>query len=309
MDDAIVIGGSAAGTAAGIYLARRKMKFRLVAFDFGGEVATSGEIANYPGFKMTDGIELTEKFLEHLRSYGVEPELEVKVSAVKKISEGHFVIEGEKNGAPMKYEARAVIAATGSHPRELDAPGAKEFRGKGLSYCTICDGPLFKDKVVATIGGGDSANESGIMMNEIAKKVYVITKNPDMKGDPSLIARLKASKNVVIVPNAVTTRILGDKFVSGVEYEDAVTKERKTIASEGVFVHIGMIPNSGFLPQEAAKNAYGEIVVDKGGATSVSGIFAAGDITDTPYKQVGISVGQGIAAALSAVTYVNKLAN
>jgi alkyl hydroperoxide reductase subunit AhpF len=309
MDDVIVIGGSAAATAAGIYLARRKMKFRIVAIEWGGEVATSGEISNYPGFIKTDGIELSEKFLEHLRSYGVEPELGVRVLKIQKLAEGHFRVEAEKNGSPIVYEARAVIVATGSRPRELNVPGEKEFRGKGLSYCTVCDGPLFKDKVVVTIGGGDSANESGIMMNEIAKKVYVLTKNPDMKGDPSLIARLKSGKNVTIIPNANTTRILGDKFVTGVEYEDMLTHEKKVIEADGVFVHIGMIPNTDFMPPEVKKNPYGEVIIDQNCMTSVPGLFAAGDLTEISFKQIGIAVGQGTIAALAAVTYVNKLSS
>lgn len=307
MDDVIVIGGSAAGTASAIYLARRKMRFRLIAIEWGGEVATCGEIANYPGFVKTDGVELAEKFLEHVKSYGVEPELGVRVSKIEKLGEGHFRISADKNGTPVVYEARAVIVATGSRPRELAVPGEKEFRGKGVSYCTVCDGPLFKNKIVVTIGGGDSANESGIMMNEIAKKVYVLTKNPDMKGDPSLISRLKASKNVEIIPNAITTRIFGDTFVTGVEYEDANTKEKKVLKADGVFVHIGMIPNVDFLPPEVKKNPYGEVVIDQNCMTSITGLFAAGDLTAIPFKQIGIAVGQGIIAALAAVTYLNKL--
>lgn len=310
MDDVIVIGGSAGATAAAIYLARRNMKFRVVSFDFGGEVAISGEIGNYPGFPMTDGIELSDKFREHLHTYGIEPELDVKIISVKKLAEGHFVVEGKKNnnGESVQYDARAVIIATGSKPRELGVPGEKEFRGKGLSYCTVCDGPLFGGKTVVTIGGGDSANESGIMMNAIAKKVYVLTKNQDMKGDSSLISRLKAGKNVRVIPNAVTTKVFGNTFVTGVEYEDAVTKEKKVIEAQGVFVHIGMIPNSEFLPQEVSKNHSGEIMIDKNCMTSVPGIFAAGDVTEVPFKQIGVAVGQGTIAALSAVTYVNKLA-
>lgn len=308
MDDVLVIGGSAGAAAAGIYLARRHMKFRIVSFDWGGEVATSGEIGNYPGFVDTNGIELAQKFLEHLRSYKVEPETEVKITSVNKLTEGHFVAEGEKNGQPVKYESRSVIVTTGSHPRELNVPGEKEFRGKGVSYCTVCDGPLFPGKVVVTIGGGDSANESGIMMNEIASKVYVLTKNPDMKGDPSLITRLKASKNVTIIPNAIAKRVLGDKFVTGVEYEDAKTKEKKTIEAQGIFVHIGMIPNVDFLPPDIAKNPYNELIVDTNSMqTSIPGIFAAGDITEVPFKQIGIAVGQATIAALAAVTYVSKL--
>ena len=308
MDDVLIIGGSAASTAAAIYLARRHAKLRVVSYDWGGEVARSGEIGNYPGFVATDGIELSEKFLEHIRSYEVEPELEIKITSLKKEAEGHFVAGGVKNGEKVRYEAKAVIVSTGSHPRELGVPGEKEFRGKGLTYCTVCDGPLYKGKVVATIGGGDSANESGIMMNDIASKAYVLTKNPAMKGDPSLISRLRASKNVTIIPSASTTQILGEKFVTGLEYEDVLTKEKKTLEVQGVFVHIGMIPNVDFLPNAVEKNQFGEVVVDKNTMqSSMPGLFAAGDVTDMPFKQVGISIGQGTVAALAAVTYINKL--
>lgn len=308
MDDAIVIGGSAAGTAAAIYLARRKMKFRLVAMEWGGEVAVSGEIGNYPGFTKIDGVALARNFLEHVKFYGIEPELGVRVAKIQKLGEGHFSVEAEKSGKTVVYEAKSVIVATGSHPKELNVPGEKEFRGKGVTYCTVCDGPLFKDKVVVTIGGGDSGSESGIMMNEIAKKVYVLTKNPDMKGDPSLISRLKAGRNVTFIPNAITTRVIGDKLVTGVEYEDAITKEKKNLSVEGVFVHIGMSPNANFMPLDIEKNKQGEIVVDQNCMTSEPGLFAAGDVTGVSFKQIGIAVGQGIIAALAAVTYVNKLA-
>lgn len=308
MDDVIVIGGSAAGTAAAIYLARRNMKFRLVALEWGGEVAVSGEIGNYPGFVKTDGVELSQKFLEHVRSYDVEPELDVRVSKIEKLNQGHFRVETQKNGKPVIYESRAVIIATGSRPKELNIPGEKEFRGKGVTYCTVCDGPLFKGKVVVTIGGGDSANESGIMMNEIAKKAYVLTKNPDMKGDSSLINRLKSSKNVTLLTNGKATRVIGDKFVKALQYEDVNSKEKKIIEVDGIFVHIGMAPNTDFVPAEVNKNPYGELIIGQDCATSVPGIFAAGDVTEIMFKQIGIAVGQGITAALSAVRYVNKLA-
>jgi len=307
MDDVVVIGGSAAGTAAGIYLARRNIEFRVISIDFGGEVLLSGDIQNWPGIPETNGMELTEKFREHLAYYKVAPELDVAVTGIKKNPEGRFIIEAFKNGESVSYDAKAVIIATGSHPRELHVPGEKEFRGKGLSYCTVCDGPLFGKKTVVTIGGGDAASESGIMLNDIAEKAYVITKNPYMKGDPSLISRLHACLKVTLITNGMTKRILGNQFVTGVEYEDVVTKEIKTIEAQGVFVHIGMIPNSGFVPPGVERNQYGEIVVDKNCETSVKGIFAAGDVTDTRFKQIGIAVGQGITAALAAVTYVNKL--
>lgn len=308
MTEVIIIGASAAGISAAIYLLRRGIQPLILGFTLGGEMALSGEVGNYPGFGHTSGIELTEKFLAHLKSYGAEPVLGVKVTAVEK-GENGFVVSGwkdeEKNR--VSYQTKSVIIASGAHPRELNVPGEKEWRGKGVSYCTVCDGPLFKGKTVAIIGGGDSANEAGIMMNEIAEKVYVLTKNPEMKGDLSLIKRLKASKNVEIIPNALTTRIFGETLVSGLEYRDLLSGETKTLAVQGVFIHIGMIPNSEFVMPELARNERGEIIIDKFCRTNLPGIFAAGDVTDVPYKQIGIAVGQGICAGLSAVDYLNKL--
>jgi len=207
-----------------------------------------------------------------------------------------------------EYRAKAVILATGSHPRELGILGEKELRGKGLSYCTVCDGPIFKDKDIVIIGGGDSASEAGIMMNEIAKKAYVLTKNSVMKGDTSLIKKLQRCKNVEIITEAQTTKIDGEKFVSGVGYKDLKTGQEKFLSAEGVFVHIGMIPNTDFLKiPELKTNELREIIIDKSCQTNVSGFFAAGDLTDVQHKQIGIAVGQGICAALSCVDYLNKL--
>jgi alkyl hydroperoxide reductase subunit AhpF len=188
----------------------------------------------------------------------------------------------------------------------LGIPGEKEFRGKGVSYCTVCDGPVFKGKTTVTIGGGDSANESGIMLNDIAERAYVITKNPDMKGDASLIKRLRSSPRVTLITQAMTKKIIGSQFVEAVEYEDLTTHETKQIQTDGVFIHIGLIPNSAFIPQEINRNDRGEIIVDKLMQTSVKGVFAAGDVTDMPHKQIGIAVGQGIIAALSCLDYLNK---
>ncbi|MEW5805123.1 MAG: FAD-dependent oxidoreductase [Patescibacteria group bacterium] len=308
MFEVIIIGASAAGISSAIYLSRRGIKPLILGFELGGEMALSGEVGNYPGFGQTNGVELTEKFLSHLRQYQAEPVLGVKITGLKKADDG-FTVEGWKDSEAnqVKYQAKAVIIASGAHPRELNVPGEKELRGKGVSYCTVCDGPLFKDKVVVIIGGGDSANEAGIMMNEIAQKTYLITKNPEMKGDPSLIRRLKESKNVEIIPKAMTEKILGDGFVSGIEYKDLSSGETKTIQAQGVFIHIGMIPNSDFVMPELAKNERGEIIIDKFCRTNLPGVFAAGDITDVQYKQIGIAVGQGICAGLSAVDYLNKL--
>ncbi len=304
----LIIGVSTAGCSAAIYCTRRGMKPLLAGVDFGGEMALSGEVGNYPGFGTTNGIELVQKFSDHIKMYDIEPELGVRITSLRQIENG-FVAQGWK-GSPenvVNYEARSVIIATGTHPRELSVAGEKEFRGKGLSYCTVCDGPLFKNKTTVTIGGGNSANESGLMLADIASHAYVMTKNQAMKGDVLLIERLKNHPNVMIIPNAFITKIIGADFVSAVEYKDATSGEIKTIDAQGVFVHIGMIANADFVMPELERTPQGEIIADSLCKTNIPGIFAAGDVTNFPYRQLGIASGQGIVAALSCVDYLNKL--
>lgn len=319
--DLIIIGGSAAAAAAGIYAVRRNLNFRMISKDFGGEVATSGEVDNYPGVPDSNGIELADKFRKHLADYGVEPELGVEVEKIKKLEDGTFCLTAKKDGATgmageklssdgeralkCDYVAKAVIITTGVHPRELDVPGEKELRNKGVSYCTVCDGPLFKDKTVAIIGGGNSALEAGIMMAGIASKVYMINKNTAFKGEQVLMDNLMKSNNVEVVYNAVTSEILGDGLVSGLKYKDQ-SGERE-LKVDGIFIHIGMVPNSGLAPEGVEKNNFGEIVVSKNCETGIPGLFAAGDVTDVPFKQIVISAGQGTCALLQAVNYLNRL--
>ena len=321
--DLIIIGGSAAATTAGIYAARRNLNFKIITKDFGGEVATSGEIANWPGIIKTDGITLAQQFREHLESYKVEIEDGVEAEKITKMPDGTFCIAARAEAGPKMaaekltdgqkateakcdYTARAVIVTTGVHPRELSVPGEKEFRNKGVSYCTTCDGPLFKGKIVATIGGGNSALESGLMLADIAEKVYMINKNPEFKGDQVLIDNLKSKKNVEIIYSVSTTEIMGNEFVTGLRYTDqaGASKELKV---DGIFVHIGMLPNSQIVPPEVEKNKFGEIIVDKNCQTNLPGLYAAGDVTDVPFKQIVISAGQGCCAVLSAVQYLNRL--
>lgn len=328
MFDLIIIGGSAAATSAGIYAVRRNLNFKIITKDFGGEVATSGEIANWPGIIKTDGVALARQFKEHLASYGVEPEEDIEVEKIIKQADGTFCITAKKDGQPkmateklttktqrgqeyMKLEqcdyiAKTVIVATGVHPRELNVPGEKEYRNKGVSYCTVCDGPLFAGKVTTVIGGGNSALEAGLMLADIATKVYVINKNPAFKGDQVLIDNLLTKKNVEIIYNVQTTEIVGQEFVTGVKYTDqsGTPQELKT---DGIFIHIGMLPNSGIVPSEVQKNQFGEIKVDTNCQTNIPGLYAAGDVTDVPFKQIVIAAGQGCCAVLSAVNYLNKL--
>jgi len=305
MYDLIIIGGSAAATSAGIYAARRELNFKIVTKDFGGEVATSGEIGNWPGVNQTDGITLANQFKEHLKFYNVIPEEGLEVEGISKQEDGTFCIK-IKGGGACDYVAKSVILATGVYPRELNIPGEKEFRNKGVSYCTVCDGPLFKSKTVAVIGGGNSALEAALMLADISSKVFVVNKNPVFAGDEILTDKLKTKPNVEIIYEAMTTEIFGKKFAEGLKYKDKDEQTREILA-EGIFVHIGMMPNSAIVPPEVQKNKFGEIITDKNCATNVPGLYAAGDVTDTPFKQIVVAVGQGCIAALSAVQYLNKL--
>lgn len=306
--DLIIVGGSAAATAAGVYAARRELNFKIITKEFGGEVATSGDIGNWPGIPMTDGIKLAQQFRDHLASYNVEPEEAMIVQSVAKQSDGTFVVKGIRDGLgdPFEYQAKAVILTTGVHPRELTVPGEKEYRIKGVTYCTTCDGPLFKDKIVATVGGGNSALESALMMADIAKKVYVINKNAHFKGEQVLIDKLVAKPNVEILYNAKTKEIFGEQFVKGLKYTDPEDKEY-TLELEGIFVHIGMVPNSGIVPADVQRDTFGQIKVNENMETSVAGLYAAGDVTTVPFKQIVIAAGQGCIATLSAVNYLNML--
>lgn len=319
--DLIIIGGSAAATAAGIYAARRNLNFKIITKDFGGEVATSGEIGNWPGINQTDGIILSRQFKDHLKFYGVELEEGVGVEKITKQENGLFCISAKQNGEAMAsdklsdgeepslkcdYQAKTVIIATGVHPKELNITGEREFRNKGVSYCTVCDGPLFSGKITATIGGGNSALESALMLADICPKVYVINKNPQFKGDQILIDKLKTKSNVEIIFGAKTAEIAGEQFVTGLKYANADGSDEELKVS-GIFIHIGMVPNSSIAPEGTEKSNFGEIVVNKNCETTVPGLYAAGDVTDVPFKQIVIAAGQGTVALLSAINYLNRL--
>lgn len=304
--DLIIIGSSAAGVTAGIYAARAGMNFKIIANDTGGEVALSGEVLNYPGFPKTNGIELSQKFNEHLAANNVIPEIGVWVEKIEK-KNNIFFVNAKKGDESAEYQAKAVIVATGVHPKKLDIPGEEEFRGKGVTYCTVCDGPLFRGKTTVTIGGGNSALESALMMSGIAKKVYVITKYPEMKGEKVLIDKLKKAPNVEIIGNALTQKIIGGGFVSSVEYQSKIDNNINKVEVQGVMIHIGNIPNSSMVSPEVRKNKFGAIEISARCESSAPGLFAAGDVTDGAYKQVVIAAGQGAIAALAAVDYLNRL--
>lgn len=311
--DLIIIGAAAAGSAAAIYASRRNLNFVIIGKDIGGEVALSGDVGNWPGIIETSGFELAQNFRKHVESYDKKIEEGWEVTEIKKEGNTHIVKAKNSRGEEKTWHSIAVIIASGIHPRHLNIPGEEELKGKGVTYCTVCDGPLFRGKTTTTIGAGNSALESALMMAGIAKKVYLVTKYSDTpedkggfpRGENILIDKVKKLDNVEIIYNAETKEILGNDFVEKIKYIDNQDSTEKEIETDAIMVHIGMIPNSGFVTC-GSKNRAGEIEVDIKCNTDCAGVFAAGDVTNTPFKQIVISAGHGATAALSAIEYINK---
>lgn len=313
MYDLVIIGGSAAAMPAAIYAARRHLNFIVVTKDIGGEMALSGEVNNWPGIQSISGIELAKQFHEHVKSYGVNIEQDMEVTDIKQEKKHHIVVAKNGKGEEKTYETKTVIVTSGIHPRPLNIKGEVELKGRGVTYCTVCDGPLFRNKITATIGAGNSALESALMMSDIAKKVYIITRHPNTpeklggfpKGETILVKKMKEKENVEIIYNATVKEVAGTDFVEGIIYEDNETKEVKEVKVNGIMAHIGTVPNTDFI-NSVKKNHQNEIEININCETDVPGIFAAGDCTNIPYKQIAIAAGQGVIAAMSAINYINR---
>jgi alkyl hydroperoxide reductase subunit AhpF len=312
MLDLIIIGGSAAGCSAAVYAARRNLNFKMITDNLGGEVALSGIVGNWPGNIRIHGFELAQQFVAHVKHYKVDIEEGRKVEKIEPIK-NHFLITAKNAVDETKqYETKTLIVATGIHPRKLNIPGENELRNKGVTYCTVCDGPLFKGKTTTTIGSGNAALESAYTMSKIANKVYILSKYPNAKknnyGFPPaeniLIERVSQLPNVEIIYNASAIEIIGQNKVTGLKYKEGDGTE-KTIVTDATMIHVGQLPNSQLI-DFVDKNKMGEIIVDKKCQSSFKGIFAAGDVTDTPYKQIGVATGQGITSALAAIEYINR---
>lgn len=307
----IIIGGGPAGAAAGVYAARKRIKSLLIADEYGGQSMVSPDVQNWIGIVSLSGIELAKKLEEHLKAYAqgvLEFKENVKVAKVfqlKKTSEkGGPVFEVETDKGE-KCEARAVIVASGARRRKLNVKGAEEFDNKGIVYCASCDAPLFKDQDVVVIGGGNAGLEAAEQLIAYAKSIYILELGPKFKGDEITQKRVFANPKVTPIENAKTLEIKGDNFVSGLLYKDTKTGEEKELAVEGVFVEIGSIPNTDFVKGFLKLNEYGEIVIDhKNSRTSVEGIWAAGDVTDQPYKQNNISMGDAVKALEDAYVWL-----
>ncbi|MCX6813183.1 MAG: FAD-dependent oxidoreductase [Candidatus Azambacteria bacterium] len=308
MYDVIIIGGGPAGAAAGVYSARKKLKTLIIADSFGGQSLVSDSIENWIGVKKMTGLELAEMLEEHVRAQeNVEIKMPEKAVSVKEISGGlpaqaGWEISTDRNNV---YQAKALIVASGGRRRHLNILGEDKFEGKGVSYCSTCDAPVFKNKSVAVIGGGDAGLEAVIDLMPYASKIYLISNKELLTGDSSTQEEIKKSDKVSVIMNADAQEILGDKFISGLKYLDKNDNQIRELKVEGIFVEIGSVPNSEFVKDLVSTNQKGEIVINhKTGATSRPGIFAAGDVTDEIYKQNNISAGDAVAAALSAYNYL-----
>ena len=308
MYDLIIIGGGPAGSAAGVYAARKKIHTLLITESFGGQSEVSADIQNWIGTKSISGYDLARSLEEHVRA---QEDLVVatsqKVTSVSESAEKIFMVSTD---AGVTYRARALIVTTGARRRKLGIPGEEEFNGRGVAYCATCDAPLFKGKAVAVVGGGNAGLESAIDLLPYAKKITLLEFGSSLKGDPVTQEKVRRG-GVDIILNAESKSIISDKegkFVAGLEYHDRKTNETKKLDVGGVFVEIGSVPNSDMVKELVALNKMREIIIDhKTTAISREGIWAAGDVTDEMFKQNNISAGDGVKAALAAYAYLQNM--
>lgn len=297
--DILVVGGGPAGASAAIYAARKGIRTGIVAERFGGQIMDTVGIENFIGTKYTEGPKLAASLEEHVNAYDVDI---IKSQRAKSLKKNELIEVELESGAVLK--SKAVIISTGARWRNINVPGEAEFKNKGVAYCPHCDGPIFEGKHVAVIGGGNSGVEAAIDLAGIVKHVTVMEYMSELKADSVLQERLYSLPNVTVLKNVVTKEITGDDKVNGITYMDRETEEEHHIELQGVFVQIGLVPNTEWLADTVERNRMGEIVVDSRGATSLPGVYAAGDCSNSPYKQIIISMGSGATAALGAFDYL-----
>ncbi|MFH2146091.1 MAG: FAD-dependent oxidoreductase [Candidatus Omnitrophota bacterium] len=295
--DLIIVGAGPAGMTAAVYAARKRLEFLIISRDIGGQLSWSGDVENYTGYQFITGPELTLKFEEHIRRFKVNMHMPETVKEL--IQEGKSI---KAVSDKSEYICRTVIVASGKRPRPLNVKGEKEFRNKGVTYCATCDGPLFADKPVAIIGGGNSALDAALQMVKISPKVHIVNNAQNFTADAIMADKLKESPVAQIWNNATVQKIYGDNFVRGIELEK--DKKRYDLKVEGVFIEIGLIANTDGL-DILKKNEDSEIIVDCHNRTNVAGIFAAGDVSNVPDKQVIVACGEGAKATLAAFRYLS----
>jgi alkyl hydroperoxide reductase subunit F len=281
-----------------VYAARKKMKCLVLACNIGGQAAWSGDIENYTGYQFVTGAELADKFEEHIKKYDIEVRENEEVTDVRK--DGDVILIKSLKG---EYTARAAVVASGKRSKELGVPGEEEFKHKGITYCATCDGPVFAGKDVVVVGGGNSALDAALQLTKIANKIYLVNNTPKLGGDAIIREKVVSADNVTVMNDSQVTAISGDTFVSGIEIK--TDSDEKEFQVQGVFVEVGLIPNADFV-EDVDKNERGEIKVNCCNETSIPGIFAAGDVTDVPEKQIIIAAGDGAKATLSAFKYLAR---
>jgi alkyl hydroperoxide reductase subunit F len=294
-----IIGGGPGGVAAGVYAARKRIKTVLITEDFGGQSSVSENIQNWIGERSISGFDLAKKIEDHLRAY--EKDIDIidgeRVDAVEKIAANHYKLSTQSGEA---YEAERVLALSGSRRRRLNVPGGEEYDGRGVVYCATCDAPIFKDKVVAVIGGGNAGLETAHNLAPYASKIYLFERSGQLRGDEISKHKIENLDKVEVVFNSEIKEIIGKQFVTGLKYQDSASSELKELKLEGVFVEIGCVPNSDIVRDLVKLNERGEIIVDhKTQRTSDDGVWAAGDVSDALYKQNNVSVGDAVKAVLN----------
>ncbi|ABE44959.1 alkyl hydroperoxide reductase subunit F [Polaromonas sp. JS666] len=302
--DVLIVGGGPAGAAAAVYAARKGIRTGVASERFGGQVLDTMGIENFISIKETEGPKFAHALEEHVRNYDVDiMNLQRAKALVPNTGPGKDLIEIQlESGASLK--SRSIVISTGARWRNINVPGEREYKNKGVAYCPHCDGPLFKGKRVAVIGGGNSGVEAAIDLAGIVGHVTLIEFDTALRADAVLQRKLTSLKNVTVFTHAQTTEITGDQKVNGLIYKERASGELKKVELEGVFIQIGLVPNTDWLKGVVELSRHGEIVVDAKGQTSVPGVFAAGDVTTVPFKQIIIAAGEGAKAALSAFDHL-----
>jgi alkyl hydroperoxide reductase subunit F len=302
MYDLIIVGGGPAGMTAAVYAARKRLNTLLLSKDVGGQVLWTMGVENYMGYQYIEGPELMQKFEEQVKQFPLEQKIGQGASTLSPVDAG-FEVRAEGGES---YQARAVIVATGKRPRQLNVPGEESLKGRGVTYCAICDGPIFAGEKVAVIGGGNSALEAALDMVKIGDHVYLVSTTP-LTGDQILIERVKEASNLTTLLEHEVLSIEGSNRVESLTARDLKTGAEKKLEVGGVFVEIGLIPNSDVVRDIVKLNRLGEIEVSCACETGVPGLFAAGDVTNVPEKQIVVAAGEGAKAALTAHKYLQRL--
>ena len=299
--DVLIIGGASAGLSAATYAARRAMKTLVITKDIGGQISTTPTVENYPGIDFITGPALGAAMQAQALKWGAEIVFD-EVTKIEKRAEHDFVVTTGKT----TYYGKSVILAYGKTPRSLDVPGEQKYAGRGVSYCVTCDAPLFKKRDVAVVGGGSSALEGALILSELCKKVYLVHRRNEFRGEAVLLERINQTPNIEKVLSSKSVEVLGDgKYATGLRVANVTTDETRDLPLEGVFVEIGFIVNSELIKDIVTLDRLNQVITTPDQKTTTSGIFAAGDITDTPFKQAVISAGEGAKAALTAYSYVH----